>query len=399
MTNYVCFSNPGEIDPRVIGLMGVNVKPGTASPIGFFGTGLKYALAVGLREGMEFVCFAGETRIDFELRTEEIRGKEFQTIWMREEDEPPLRLGFTTELGKDWLPWMVYRELHCNALDECGQTLVATGFEPEVGQTKIYVTGLESVHADRSKYFLQSNPISVGSELDIHSGSSDSIFYKGVKVGEFGGGIESRFTYNLHYPVGLSEDRTLSDWWTAKMKVAQFWAQCDLGEDETREVVEESSRWEKLLDFDSYSVNPGQLFSKVAGESYRKNPTLLNPSVRQKMESELRKNFQPQAVSLSQVQEKMAQKALAFLSVLGHPVTAEVVWVETLGPLVQGLARDGKIFIAQETFGRGTKWLTSTLLEEHLHLTLGYYDCTRELQNWLFDKVVSLGEEIQGEPL
>lgn len=43
--------------------------------------------------------------------------------------------------------------------------------------------------------------------------------------------------------------------------------------------------------------------------------------------------------------------------------------------------------------------LASTLIEEYLHLRHGWHDLTRELQNFLFDKLVSLGEEIAGEPL
>lgn len=44
----VIFENPGEIDPRMISTFGVNVKEND-SAIGFFGTGLKYAIAILLR--------------------------------------------------------------------------------------------------------------------------------------------------------------------------------------------------------------------------------------------------------------------------------------------------------------------------------------------------------------
>lgn len=38
------FHNPGELDPRLITTFGVSIKEST-NPIGYFGTGLKYALA------------------------------------------------------------------------------------------------------------------------------------------------------------------------------------------------------------------------------------------------------------------------------------------------------------------------------------------------------------------
>jgi len=37
--------------------------------------------------------------------------------------------------------------------------------------------------------------------------------------------------------------------------------------------------------------------------------------------------------------------------------------------------------------------------EEYLHLHTGYGDMTRELQNHLFNDLVSLGERVIGEPV
>ena len=39
------------------------------------------------------------------------------------------------------------------------------------------------------------------------------------------------------------------------------------------------------------------------------------------------------------------------------------------------------------------------MLEEVCHLKYGYADESREFQNFLIDKLVSLGEEMEGEPL
>jgi hypothetical protein len=78
----------------------------------------------------------------------------------------------------------------------------------------------------------------------------------------------------------------------------------------------------------------------------------------------------------------------------------EIVVAESLGDNVLGLAENGRIYIACRVFEiGGAKQLASTLIEEFLHLRRGWKDCTRELQNYLFDKLVSLGEELQGEAL
>jgi hypothetical protein len=50
------------------------------------------------------------------------------------------------------------------------------------------------------------------------------------------------------------------------------------------------------------------------------------------------------------------------------------------------------------SFGVSVK-VASTLIEEFLHLRHGWKDMSRELQTFLFDKLVSLGEELNGEPL
>ena len=56
----VVFENTGEIDILSISSFGVSVKEGD-SPIGFFGTGLKYAIAVLLRHNQKITAYCGLT--------------------------------------------------------------------------------------------------------------------------------------------------------------------------------------------------------------------------------------------------------------------------------------------------------------------------------------------------
>src|SRR5579863_6415046 len=109
---YLLFSNPGVLDMNLVKLLGVSVKE-SESPIGFFGTGLKYAMAVALRIGGSMTIFVDGAKYEVNGRKVTLRDKEFTQVMLN--DEP---LGFTTELGKQWEPWMVVRELYSNALDE-----------------------------------------------------------------------------------------------------------------------------------------------------------------------------------------------------------------------------------------------------------------------------------------
>lgn len=77
----IIFENQGEIDPQAISLIGVNVKQGD-SPIGFFGTGLKYAVARACAWGAELEVQSGTKTYRFATERTEVRGKPFQIIRM-----------------------------------------------------------------------------------------------------------------------------------------------------------------------------------------------------------------------------------------------------------------------------------------------------------------------------
>lgn len=77
----IVFENEGEIDPRLAMLIGVNVKE-TSGAIGFFGTGLKYAIACLSRWGETIVIQSGENEFAFSVEDTEIRGKTFGVMSM-----------------------------------------------------------------------------------------------------------------------------------------------------------------------------------------------------------------------------------------------------------------------------------------------------------------------------
>ena len=215
---YLNFSNPGEIDPRLIITMGTNVKADPTSAIGFFGTGLKYAIAVTLRLGGSVIIQSGTHMMDFYSINETLRGKTFGFIRMRGqpagapsfEDIP---LGFTTELGKLWAPWMAYREFYCNMKDEGGEVSeIAELPEPEPGLTRVLISCEElfQVHRGQKDWLLNpANEFLLWSTpgLEVYSGPGRAGFYRGIKVIDLP--KPSTFIYNILAPMALTEDRTL----------------------------------------------------------------------------------------------------------------------------------------------------------------------------------------------
>ena len=125
MPMTVSFQNPGLIDLRAIQIMGVSVKD-TDNPIGYFGTGLKYAIATLLRNSQSITIWRGLEPYRFSASAENIRGKSFSVVRMN--GEP---LGITTDLGRNWQMCHAFREVYAHNLDERGtQALgaVAVGF-------------------------------------------------------------------------------------------------------------------------------------------------------------------------------------------------------------------------------------------------------------------------------
>ncbi len=110
---YLKIQNQGELDIRLVALMGGTTKSKDAYKIGQFGTGLKYTLAYLFRNNLDFKIFVGNTEVALSTETEVIRDENFDIICINGH-----RTSITTKMGEDWQAWMIIRELWCNALDE-----------------------------------------------------------------------------------------------------------------------------------------------------------------------------------------------------------------------------------------------------------------------------------------
>jgi hypothetical protein len=90
-------------------------------------------------------------------------------------------------------------------------------------------------------------------------------------------------------------------------------------------------------------------------------------------------------------------KGLGFCDALDKYPIEVVNW---LGEHVYGEARDGKILLTKQAFDSGTKKLAAIILEEFVHSHFNLYDESREMQSWLFERLVTMGEEhVTREPL
>jgi hypothetical protein len=393
----VVFDNAGEIDPRLISTFGVNVKDGDDA-IGFFGTGLKYALAILLRTGHRVTIQSGRETFVFSLQPTVIRGKSFDFVAMN-----GAPLGFTAEVGKTWKLWMAYRELFCNCQDEHGEVYeVSRAPMPMAGKTRVIVEGEEfaEVRRNHGRYFISDEPIHRGKVGNIHRSPAHGIYYRGVLVGCVGRGEPLLYGYNFTSPLELTEDRTAKHGYQVMAKIAQMVCGCDDPDIVRRCVTAPKGYYEHDADFDWPSVRPSEAFMSVVGDLVRKDMCRVNLSARAVWEKHAHTKAEPDPFEPDGFEQMMLDRATAFCCQFGFPVTDyPVVTVESMGSGILGRARDGKIYVSRQNFILGTKQLAATLIEEFIHLRHGVEDCTRAMQEQLLNHLVTLGERIQGEPL
>lgn len=394
------FRNPGVIDVRSITTFGVSVKEGD-NPIGFFGTGLKYAIAVLLRTGHAVSVYAGPHCFSFGVRSDHVRGKQFDFVTMAVDAGEPLQLGFTTELGKQWEVWMAYRELACNCIDEKGTIEeVSGGITVDGLGTTVAVTGdaFAEVYHSRTRFILEDEPAYVLGTVEIRERAGSEFYYRGVRVHRWA--QHGLFTYSSRAQHALTEDRTLKSDFSARQEIAQAFLRSTNTRLLERVLTADKHSFEGTLDFD-WILEPSEEFIRTVGEAVSMGVSDLNPSAVKMWRRVTKKEVTPREVTLTAVQLQQLNRALDFCGRIGFPVrgTYPIKIAESLGDGTLGLAYEGTIFIAERVFHQGTKQLAATLIEEYLHLRHHLEDESRELQTYLFDRVVSLGEELVGAPL
>lgn len=194
---YLKIQNNGELDIRLVALMGGTTKANDKFKIGQFGTGLKYTLAFLYRNNLDFAIFSGETAVKIHTEKEIIRDEQFEIICINGQ-----RTSITTKMGEDWQPWMIVRELWCNALDEGGAGRGETSeLAGEAGATTFYVQidqQINQVLKDWNKYFIhEQEPIFKNDNYAIYAPGDHLCLYKnGVLIHE-AKHLKSVFRYDI----------------------------------------------------------------------------------------------------------------------------------------------------------------------------------------------------------
>lgn len=384
--NSVYFANSEPLDLDFLRLMGVSIKE-TENPIGFFGTGLKYAIAVLLRTGHTVTLHLDEVPYHFTTRTKRLRGQDVQVIYMNDE-----QLSFSITLGRNWEVWMAFRELYSNTKDEGG----VISHAPPHNRTVIEVKGgkFYDAYLNRAEIILEDEPLISTEALAIHrkeGRGADYLFYRGIRTNPTG--RPARFNYNILEKMQLTEDRTIAASHLVQSVFARSVAQLEDEDILESILLAGQGSFEENIDFSwiNFGTKTSVAFSNVVAR-HRFNPHLNRYALRV-WRGQQPHDAEYEMIKLTPSEQAMLDEAVALLAKLDCEIDFDTVkFVRALGPDILGKYAKGVIYISHSAFEQGFIILAGTLYEEYLHAEYGYDDQSRSLQNYLLNKVITLAD-------
>ena len=398
----IYFDNPGIIPEEGFTTMGINVKLND-SPIGHFGTGLKIAIASILRLGGSIYILAGENCYEFDIIKKTVRDKEFDFVAMKTNEGEMVPLGYTTELGKNWEPWMVMRELESNCRDEGGKSGKGAGPAHSPDRTKIVVVCpvVERAYENIEQYFITGFPIAGNAHIEFYRGASSSYFLRGIKVGSFTGDFPVTVNLLNNHSNRLTEDRTLSSYVAMNDLGAHLPEIADKAF--LRELFQDDNIGPNTLfdsiDFDQMFNSPSNEWREVLKEVHQRSPMRLSINLVMSLikDGVLEGGARWKKLKMTETDKKMIEKAKEYVVNLGYDaddVMPLEIYKTELGEdtvAIYDVVTDG-IYISPAAFDLGQKYVCTTLHEEFLHKRYRLHDCSRNLQNHLFDRLATIME-------
>jgi hypothetical protein len=401
----LAFITPSDFDLASLTTFGLSAKPASDSPIGYFGTGLKYAFATLLRNGCEIEISTPSATYTVVTESIDFRGASHSRLYLetyREACSERIALPFTLDLGKNWTPLMAYRELESNTRDEQGVTiaspeaLAAYRRQHDTSQsTMILVSGktIDEAFAQRDQMFLSissyGKPLWANANLEVYPAKpSDHIqvFYRGVSVLRSNDGQKPAFVYNLLSEVKLTEDRTL-DFYSAAYRIAsETWGNKDFPFELFEKVLHNNRGLEVVYSSNLCLEHANKMLDLFDAGEVKFHLDHINTA-----RHLTGRKFRPRPTAIDATYQSQLDAALSILAQNRIEVTTPIFIIES-NPQFTGLAShdDTAIYLTLEAFEQGQIYLIGTIYEEHLHITKGFQDETRKFQDYLIDKIARM---------
>lgn len=230
---YTLFATPGEFDLRSMIVGGMSAKPKSNNPIGRFGSGLKYAIAILLREAAKISLHCNGDHYEFYTRGETFRGETFERCCYKRTNGllrilDNHELPYTTEQGSNWELWQAFRELYANTMDENGWVKNYSIEQVEnlvYGRdwTYILVEHLEFAALVPKRHEIFLNPerelVVDDTSGNITTQKTNHLYFRGMRAYDLDAEEPAMFTYNIIDELELTEDRTIKEIYWAKDKI------------------------------------------------------------------------------------------------------------------------------------------------------------------------------------
>lgn len=408
---YLKIQNNGELDIRLIALMGGTTKSGNEYKIGEFGSGLKYTLAYLFRNNVDFKIFIGESEVNISLEYEDINGDVFEIICINGH-----RTSITTKMGRDWEAWMIVRELWSNALDEGGALKETTETLTGVaGCTTFYIqvtTEIKNVILNWSNYFIHSNtPFFENEDHAIYSGGDSLRLYKqGIlihedkkQIGLFSYDIKNAQLNELREFKGTTTYEIVKALASANTKVITYFLENLTeghyeGEMDYNWYTNFASTWVEAIGGAKLIHQKALDIIKDRGADIDLAGTIVVP---EKVYKFLTKQFK--GIGALRTADKVNEffeihsqdltdkikEALTILEACDYSMHPELSFVCGIFGDKRVLAQvhtDAKqVYMSERLLDRGLLNLCSTIIEENEHFRTGYSDHTREFQQHFID--------------
>jgi len=276
----------GKLDLRSLTVFGMNAKPNTDTPIGYFGTGLKYAVAVLARNKIPVTFWIDRKQWVIEVDPTSFRGKEFSEIYICSTTiggliKKRIKLPFTTDLGKNWEIWQAFRELECNTRDEKGETFIWPHENASVqGHTCIVVEGEKYVNEyfNRNTHFLPGGMTKQDTTeaMEVFARRSNHIYYRGIRI--FDLKEPSNNTYNFLRQIVLTEDRTAKHPFELELEIERYITNTTNREVVERAITAAPRTYERNISYD-YS-HRSELFLNMVSEAGSKATQFAQSALR-----------------------------------------------------------------------------------------------------------------------
>jgi hypothetical protein len=425
---YLKISNSTEIEANAFMLVGACTKRDDNTKIGYFGSGLKYAMAVLLREGTKINIYSGVNKIELNTTVETLRGQNFDVITIDGK-----KTNLTTDMGIKWKLWQAVREIYCNALDEDGfNSEIVEQIKPVENETAFYLTitgneQLEAIMANWDRYFANNRIIHAAcshGKVMFPKESTVSVYRKGVRCYEQK--RPSLFDYDLDN-IEITESRLIEYEFLLFADLGKIWRECATGTMIKKLLaLTKDGNIENYIEYDidwSYgnSFNPAwlEILKDVIVIPYeyaghyrdvlsKQDAVILPHKLLRKLIDYFGAEINCPATSFDRygkycVTEPsnrdafLLKESLKFFEEVGlsidHPIEIAIFQDKRI---LGTVSKDKKIVLSTKVMELGKKKIVSTIMEECFHLESAMSDETREFQNYLINQMVTLLENTNG---